>query len=293
MDLNTLRKLKKFKKNYYLYLKKNTSLSKKDINIISYAFQTGTYQKYDIKNKKKPSLLKLYEEIYSIIKKYIKNGYIILEPGIGEGSTMSQIISKSKKNFQNISFFGFDYSFPRINLANINFKKRNFYPKLFLSDMEQIGLKSNSVDIIYTNHSLEPNGGREEVILKELLRVTNKYLILFEPIYELNPKKNKNRMDKFGYIKNLYKICKKLDCKILEYKLLNFAMNPKNLTGVIILKKNKSRKEKLDYRCVLTNLKLSKKKEYYLNKEIGIIYPIIKNIPILRKESAILSPNMK
>ena len=49
--------------------------------------------------------------------------------------------------------------------------------------MEQIGLKSNSVDIIYTNHSLEPNGGREEVILKELLRVTNKYLILFEPIY--------------------------------------------------------------------------------------------------------------
>lgn len=46
-------------------------------------------------------------------------------------------------------------------------------------------LKDNSIDIVYTSHSIEPNGGREEEALEELYRVANKYLILLEPDYEL------------------------------------------------------------------------------------------------------------
>ena len=53
-------------------------------------------------------------------------------------------------------------------------------------------------------------------------------VILFEPIYELSPKINQKRLI-FGYVKNLYKICKKLDCKIIEYKLLDIYINKKKI----------------------------------------------------------------
>ena len=37
--------------------------------------------------------------------------------------------------------------------------------------MTNIGVTNNSFDVVFTNHALEPNGGNEEIILKELLRI--------------------------------------------------------------------------------------------------------------------------
>ena len=55
-------------------------------------------------------------------------------------------------------------------------------------------MPDKSVDVVYTAHSLEPNGGRELEAVKELLRITSKRLILIEPSYELADKECKIRM---------------------------------------------------------------------------------------------------
>ena len=62
-------------------------------------------------------------------------------------------------------------------------------------------------------------------------------------------------MDRLGYVKNLYKICKKLDCKIIEHKLLDISINKKNLTGVIILKKKKTKKKQIKFKMCFNRSK--------------------------------------
>ena len=63
----------------------------------------------------------------------------------------------------------------------------------FCGDLLHIPLCSNSIDVVITSHAIEPNGGKETKILKELLRVCKKHLILFEPSYENNSIEGKKK----------------------------------------------------------------------------------------------------
>ncbi len=56
--------------------------------------------------------------------------------------------------------------------------------KLFTGDLDRIPLASASVDVVLTIHAVEPNRGREEAVLSELLRVARKHLVMIEPSYE-------------------------------------------------------------------------------------------------------------
>ena len=52
--------------------------------------------------------------------------------------------------------------------------------KLFTADMKNIPLPDNSIDIVFFCHALEPNHGNEKQIIKELFRITRRYVILIE-----------------------------------------------------------------------------------------------------------------
>jgi len=289
MDFSNLLKKKK-RKNYYNFYKRNFPNLRNDIcNLISYDKQAGTYINFYKTNKGKIYNSRYCKQLYSIIFPFLKNKQNILEVGTGECVTLLGLSKIIINKFSKISFFGFDFSFSRLLLGKKFIENNNIYPTLFLASMEKIPLMDGCIDIVFSNHSLEPNGGREEVIIKECLRISNKYVFLFEPIYELNPKKNQLRMKKFNYVRNLYKICKKLDCKIIDYRLLNFSGNPNNLTGVIILEKNDKKKNLLKYRCLLTKSALHKKQNFFYNKINGVIYPVIKKIPILLEKSAVIA----
>ena len=70
----------------------------------------------------------------------------------------------------------------------------------FVADIDEIPLATNSIDIVTSNHALEPNGGNLSPLLSELFRVCRERLVLFEPSYELNSAEGKARMDKLGYL---------------------------------------------------------------------------------------------
>jgi ubiquinone/menaquinone biosynthesis C-methylase UbiE len=289
MNFKKLLKRKK-RNNYYIYYKKNfPNLSNEDYNLISYDRQAGTY--IDLYKTKRGKLMyyKYCSELYSVIFPFLKNKQKILEVGTGECVTLLGLSKIIKNKFRQILFFGFDFSFARLLQGKKFIEKNKIYPTLFLSSMEKIPLIDNCVDIVFSSHSLEPNGGKEKIIIKECLRISNKYVFLFEPIYELNPKKNQLRMKKFNYVRNLYKISKKLDCKILDYRLLNYSQNPNNLTGVIILEKKNKRRNLLKYKCLLTETVLDKQENYFYNKKYGVFYPVIKKIPLLIEKLAIFS----
>ena len=209
----------------------------------------------------------------------------------GNVQTFIEILKKINNNKYNA--YAFDISLSRISLGRKLCKKRNTY--LFQSDLFNLPFKDNSIDILYTLHSLEPNGGREVEALKELYRVTRKFLILYEPIYEFGNSKVKRHIKKNDYVRNLYKYCKELDFKIIEYKFLYNSLHSSNNTGLIIIQKKikKGSDNNVDFVCPITNCKLIKDGNILTSKgKSGLIYPIINGIPSLVKSNAILSTKL-
>lgn len=107
---------------------------------------------------------------------------------------MSLLIDKLKHKPTDV--LGFDLSWSRLKFAKEFLKDHNNERfKLFTANLFEIPLLDNSVDIVYTSHSIEPNGGQEEKALKELYRIANKYVVLLEPSFELGNEAAKKTND--------------------------------------------------------------------------------------------------
>jgi len=168
-----------------------------------------------------------------------------------------------------------------------------FHVNLFTANLFEIPLLDNSIDVVYTSHSLEPNGGKEEEALKELYRITSKYLILLEPSWEFASEEAKARIDKCGYVKNLHSTALKLGYKVIEHRLFDVSANPLNPTGLIIIEKNSKEINEPKLVCPISKTALKKQNEtLFYSKESFLAYPVIDEIPCLLKENSILATHL-
>lgn len=266
----------------------NIDHNSKEIIEMSYELQSGSYSK-NMKNEDIKRIKKLFtEELVKVITDLTSYNNI-LEAGIGEATTFSGVISKVDES---VKCYGFDLSWSRIAYANkwLNENNLNNF-SLCTGDLMNIPFLENSIDIVYTCHSIEPNRGNEKDILKELYRITNKYLILLEPGYELTNEENRKRMESHKYCKKLKETALNLGYNVLEHKLFKYSINPVNPTAITIIEKNKEARSSFlpVFACPLHKTELSKNLDCYYSKEAMSIYPIIMDIPCLRTENSILA----
>jgi len=295
--MNKINQLKNIKNlyakggNIIKYLKSIDGTKENSIEdiLISYDFQSGSYIKEYSKNSEFKS--NYCSSLAKIIDK-LGNFDSLMEVGVGEGTTLGPLLRKLDNHPKNV--LGFDISWSRLKFAKeilIDFGFKD--ATLFASNLFEIPLLDNSVDLIYTSHSLEPNGGREKQALAELMRVARKYVILLEPAYELADKKSKERMESHGYVTNLYQTANDLGLEILDYRLFEHSINPLNPTGILILKKESFQGNDCDLRCPVTLSKLDHITESLLfSVESNLSYPVIFNIPCLLKENSILTSHL-
>lgn len=289
-----LRKVKKIFQeggNIIQYLKSldgNVQNSIEDI-LISYDFQAGSYVRHYKENK---SYYNSYTKEIGKILEGLSEFDSIIEIGVGEATTLNGLVSNLKRRPKDI--LGLDISWSRLKYAAEFLKEMGQTDiRLFIADLFEIPLMNNSVDLVYTFHSIEPNGGREEDALKELFRITRKYLVLFEPAFELASDEAKNRMQKHGYVTKLHETTIDLGYNIVDYKLFNFAVNPLNPTGVMIIEKMSEEQGKSDYICPVSNTPLEKAREsFYFSNDSLLAYPILDEIPCLLKDNAILASHL-
>jgi len=266
--------------------KKNNS--QEDI-LISYDIQSGVYTE---RSKINAPIREAYcKEIAEIIDSL--EGNSLLEVGVGEATTLGNLLLHSKKEFKEI--YGFDLSWSRIRYARKYLEKlavKAINICLVTGDLFNPPFLTNSIDIVYTAHTLEPNGGREKEALEALYRICRKYLILIEPGYELATKEARERMEQHGFVKNLLQHAKDLGYKVIEHKMLKATFNPLNPSGMIVIEKEplpSPLNKRLPLACPVTKTPLKKYENEYFSAESLLAYPEIKGIGCLMPQNAIIA----
>jgi len=213
----------------------------------------------------------------------------ILEAGVGEATTLSGVLGHL--GFP-LSSHGFDLTWSRVAYAKRWLHQQGISgTTLCTGSLLHIPFSDSSIDVVYTSHSIEPNGGNEEAIIRELFRVTRQFLILLEPAYELAGEEAKQRMVLHGYCRNLLGTALDLGCEVLEHKLFPFASNPLNPTGITVIRKGGAMRTAPSDPLACPKFKTSLQEigGVLFSPEALVVYPIVGGIPCLRIENAILA----
>jgi hypothetical protein len=257
--------------------KKVQNLDSDQIRII-YELQAGEYTRA---YEGEPDFLSDYaSEIASVLRNYQESNQTLLDCGTGESNVLLSILDKLP--FQNVK--AFDVSLSRIIWANQNCLKSKHKIDLAVADLSDIPLPDNSIDCILTTHAIEPNGGRENAILTELVRVANKYIFLVEPTFSAASDEQKRRMIELGYAVRLEtEIHQNNSISLVEKRLVKNSRNVLNKSAIYVLKKN-SILESKNFPNWVDPIMLEPlvKVETGMQTDRGIFVPTYNNIPLLR-----------
>ncbi len=281
--------------NAMAWARENFSFTDNDLisTLVAYDLQAGTYSEQARSN---PDYVDIWcNQLAGLIEPYVTHGCDILEVGVGEANTLSGVLKAL--NINNLNAYGLDISWSRISAGRKWTEEKKTPSSLFVGDLFHIPMKDNSIDIVYTSHSLEPNAGREVESIRELLRVSRNVVILVEPCYELASQEAQQRMRSHGYVRGLKAAAELLGANVVEHKLLDFYNNPLNPSGSLILLKNKTSLVNEDcvfgkWQCPLTGTPLLDKGAYFYAQSVGIAYPVLSNIPLLSPNHAIIASKL-
>jgi SAM-dependent methyltransferase len=284
--IKNIQKLYDRGENVIEFLKKQSEgLNDEESIMISYDFQAGSYTKLAEKNA---DYLNSYTDAIKRIFTDLPDFSTIMEIGVGEATLMNPLISKIDP-LNKLQKFGFDISWSRVRYAKQNSEKVGNEINLFMANLFDIPLPDNSIDIVYTSHSLEPNGGKEKEALQEIYRVAKKYVVLLEPDYDNATIEGKERMTRHGYVRHLAMHAKELGYDVVENRLFEICINPLNPTGLTVIRKQYSANDvALDYICPISKTLLTQYENVLFSSESGLMYPIIDGIPCLLDSNAIL-----
>ena len=290
--MNKLRIINKIKEIYrkgenMMEFLRNENSGGNDIEsiMISYDFQAGSYIKIASENA---DYIGRYTGAIISELNNLKPFKSIIEVGVGEATLMTPLMKQLDPENQ-LQKLGFDISWSRIRYGQFHSVNHNQKLNLFTANLFDIPLPDSSIDIVYTSHSLEPNGGNEKQALKELYRVANSYVLLLEPDYEGASLEARERMIKHGYVKNLAQHAKELGFEVVDDRSFQVFINNLNPTRLTIIKKNANTSSDAEFVCPITKTALIKINGHWYSSETGLLYPEIDGIPCLLEQQAILA----
>jgi len=262
--------------------------------LVAYDLQAGSYVSTARANRDRNRLW--CKQLAGLLGNVLAEGDSILEVGVGEATTLAGVLTETGGKVG--CAHGFDVSWSRVAEGRKWLEENECAANLFVGDLMNIPMEDYSVDVVYSSHSLEPNRGKEVEAVKECLRVARKAVVLVEPIYELASAEAQARMKHHGYVEGLRAAADKLGAAVLDYRLLDYSPNPLNPSGVVCLRKAGSAKHLGNpyraniWRCPVTGTKLNPGADFFYAPQVGIVYPVLRQTPMLRAEHAIVASKL-
>ena len=258
--------------------------------LYSYDAQAGTYVEELKDNERRHFRNELGRLIAGVLDELAPSS--LLEAGVGEATTLVPILSHMSDRPTHV--LGLDLSFSRLLYARQYIAHcRQDDVTLFTAGLDRIPLASNSVDVVLTVHSVEPNRGRERIILSELLRVARRHLVMIEPSYEFASPEGKLRMDRLGYVRGLPEMLKRIGHAPRIVKPWPLSGNPLNPASLIIVDKpNDAAVQPPKFISPISGGNLTLRSDCWFCPDDGHAFPFIARIPCLTISSAILASKL-
>lgn len=292
LDISSLRQAYARNENITKLLTEQGVFERQEIIELAYDIQSGSYIKSALANDE---LHQRYaREIHELCKDYIFDDDLILDCGAGELTTLSALSQYFPERARLIAC---DISLSRLHLGRgfaDRFMRGDLASslELFVADMASMPLLDNSVDVVFTSHSLEPNHGREANLLMELLRIARRHLILFEPSWEHANDAIRARMEELGYVSDLPRYIKEAGGELVSVKPLPHSINPMNPTFCYIVDVSNvvkpQKHSSILFQCPRSGFSLQKRQSYWWSMDGGWAYPVIDNISCLRTKHGVL-----
>ena len=266
-----------------------------EIIAAAYDLQAGTY------SANAEAKLEFYqarvEEVVNFIESNISNITSALDVGSGELTMFSRVASKLSSKSK-INFFATDISLSRL-IVGRNWLKSSFDVvsdiELAVADTAKLPFGTKSMDIVITDHSLEPNGAQLQETLRECFRVAKRYCVFIEPSNSLQAKAGLERMKSLGYIFDLETDIKKLGGKIVCQHLTINNYNQLNKSKMLIVETpqvdgNPEPDNHIDFSYTYpgSNHLLEKNDNFLFSEKNGFLFPVVDSVPLLLEQNRIL-----
>lgn len=183
---------------------------------------------------------------------------------------------------------GFDVSLSRLSYAEANLASLGGRRELFSADLYNIPVANNSAGCVVTMHAIEPNGGMEEHIIDELVRISGRYLVIMEPDFTRATDAQKQRMQKLGYATRVFPyLLGRDDLEIHDYRKLEIDSNPLNGASLLVAEKKRANPAAFSYVSPITGSPLERDADFFYDREAGFAFPLLRGLPALKKSDAI------
>ena len=216
----------------------------------------------------------------------------LLDAGVGEATSLAPVLRHMAARPAHV--LGFDLSLSRLLYARKHLADHDRPDVvLFTAALDNIPLASASVDVVLTMHAVEPNHGREDVILGELLRVARRHLVMIEPSYELASAEGRARMERLGYVRELPAALERLGHPARRVEPWPLNANPLNPAALIVVDKSADVSDAApQFVSPISGRNLVHRADCWFCPDDGHAFPIIGQIPCLTMGSAILASKL-
>jgi len=292
MKLPTARELRVLyekKTNIMALLREKTgsTVNPPEAVLISYDLQSGSYTEAWKNPAHRAAREHYVAEIADVLAPL--GAESLLEAGVGEATTLCSVVERLPRRPATIA--GFDLAWSRIAWARRHAVERGQPGHLlFTGDLFAIPAGDAAFDVVYTAHTLEPNHGRERDALLELHRVARRWLVLFEPSYELGNEATRRRIEDHGYIRGLPALARELGWEIIEHRLLLHPIRENNQTAVLVIRKPATAPANPPcLACPSCRTELLDHHGHHFCPECLSVFPVIDGISCLLPRNAILA----
>lgn len=255
--------------------------------LVSYDLQAGSYARM-LEDERVRAIKEAFGANLAEVVESLPHASV-LEAGVGEATTLGAMIPKLRTAPERIA--GFDISWSRLSVAVRHAEAKGVAARFFTGALERIPVPDDAFELVYTVHAIEPNTGREKEILRELHRVARNHLVLVEPSYELGNAETRARIEQHGYITNLLGAARELGLNLLEHRLFEPNMNPRNQAALMVFEKSARRVPDPagQLACPVCGTAVEEIKGHCFCGECHLLFPVIEGIPCLLEGNGILA----